>query len=381
LTDQPNPSTATPRLSFKKKFSFTLILMLVAALLALAISELYIRRTSKLGYVTPEILKNRSVQYVPSLFARHVFPQKDLVAYGGEGPTGSVFYHINEKGYRGHNFESNKPAGKTRIIFYGGSNVFDIWMPEDEDWPHKIESILNANGFPEVEVINAGIPGHASFDSVGRLWSEGHTFHPDYVVYCGAWNDMKKHFRFAEPLLRQMQPYPEDSDPRLNYQGRLDRFLSEHFQLFVRVRQKYYDWKLNADLEGEAVQRDGTFDFDVQEEALTQYKLNIQLFVDCAKDIGAVPVLMTEARLAVRANEDQLAGRSWDETLLTAYERVEQILTDVARDKNAVLVDASKELNGRREFFTDRVHLTERGSHELAGLVAHGMARLLKERK
>ena len=358
--------------------------MLVAALLTLSISELYVRRTSKLGYVTPEILKNRSVQYAPSLFARHVFPQKDLRAYGGEGPNGSIFYHINEKGYRGHNFDLNKPAGKIRIIFYGGSNVFDIWMPEDEDWPHRVERTLNENGFSQVEIINGGVPGHASFDCTGRLWSEGHIFRPDYVVYCGAWNDIKKHFRSAEPLLRQMHPYVEDSDPRLNYQGRLDRFLCEHSQLYVRVRQRYYDWKLNADLEGEVVQRDPTFDFDLQEEALRQYKLNVQLFVDCAKDVGAVPVLMTEARLAVRANgqssDAQPQNRSGDETLLTAYERIEQILRDVASDKNAVLVDSSKELNGRQEFFEDRVHLTERGSSEMARLIAQDMPRLLKER-
>ncbi len=216
MTDQSGASSAAPKLSFKKKISFTLILMLAAALLALAISELYVRRTSKLGYVTPEILKDRSVQYSPSLFARHVFPQKDLRAYGGEGLNGSIVYHINEKGYRGHNFEVNKPAGRVRIIFYGGSSVFDIWMPEDEDWPHKVERILNEDGFPQIEVINAGVPGHASFDCFGRLWSEGHIFRPDYVVFCGAWNDIKKHFRSAEPLLRQMHPFVEDSDPRLN---------------------------------------------------------------------------------------------------------------------------------------------------------------------
>src|SRR5207253_9399947 len=124
LTDQTGASSAASRLSFKKKILFTLILMLVAVLLALGIAEVYVRRTSKLGYVTPEILKDRSVQYVPSLFARHVFPQRELRAYGGEGPNGSLFYYINEKGYRGHNFELNKPAGKIRIIFYGGSNVF-----------------------------------------------------------------------------------------------------------------------------------------------------------------------------------------------------------------------------------------------------------------
>jgi len=382
LTDESAAPGRAAHLSFKKKFLFTLTLALVAALLALAIAELYVRRTSKLGYITPEILKNRSVQYIPSLFARHVFPQQDVLAYGAGGPNGSIFYHINERGYRGHNFELNKPAGKTRIIFYGGSNVFDIWMPENEDWPHKVESILNANGHPEVEIINAGIPGHASFDCTGRLWSEGHTFQPDFVVFCGAWNDIKKHFRFSEPLLRQMHPYAEDSDPRLNYQGRIDRFLCEHSQLFVRVRQRYYDWKLKADLEGEVVQREGTFDFELQEEALKQYKLNVQLFVDCAKDIGATPVLMTEARLVVRADENettdaQAKNRAADETLLTAYERIEQILRDVAKDKNAILLDSSRQLNGRREFFADRVHLTENGSHELAQVVAQDIAPLL----
>ena len=386
MTDQSGASGEASQLSFKKKISFTLILMLAAALLALAISELYVRRTSKLGYVTPEILKDRSVQYVPSLFVRHVFPQRELRAYGGDGPNGSLFYYINEKGYRGHNFELNKPAGKIRIIFYGGSNVFDIWMPEDEDWPHKVERILNENGFPQFEIINAGVPGHASFDCFGRLWSEGHTFRPDYVVFCGAWNDIKKHFRSGEPLLRQMHPYVEDSDPRINYQGRLDRFLCEHSQLFVRVRQKYYDWKVNADLEGEVVQRDPTFDFGLQEEALRQYKLNVQLFVDCARDVGAVPVLMTEARLAVPTDSNepsdaQRKGRSGDETLLTAYERIEQILRDVARDKDAILVDSSNGLNGRNEFFADRVHLTERGSSELARLVAQRIAGLLKKRE
>jgi hypothetical protein len=58
----------------------------------------------------------------------------------------------------------------------------------------------------------------------------------------------------------------------------------------------------------------------------------------------------------------------------------QQILRDVAGDKNAVFVDSSKGLNGKPEFFTDRVHLTERGSSELASLVAREMARLLKER-
>ncbi len=385
MSDQSGASSGAPPLSLKKKISFTVILMIVAGLAGLAISEFYVRRHSKLGYITPEILKDRSLHYEPSLITRYVFPRKAIRAYGGEGPNGSIFYRINKLGYRGHDFEPVKPDGKIRIMFYGGSHVFDIWMPEGQDWPHKVEQILNQTGFPQVEVINAGVPGYFSFELFGSLWSEGHVFSPDYVVFCCAWNDIKKRLDSGEPLIRQVHPQVADNDPRLNYQGSLDRFLCEHLQLYVLARQRYYDWKFNADLEGAEIVRDQKFDFDLDEDALKQYKLNVQLFVDCAKDIGAVPVLMDEARLAIRANKqtanaDPLPPGRAGETLLTGYERIEQILRDVAKDKNAVLFNSSTELNGRQEFFADRVHLTEKGSGELARLVAIEMTRLLQSK-
>jgi hypothetical protein len=376
-------------LSLKKRLFFTAIITLPVMLAAFAIAELYVRRTSKMGYVTPEILKSRSLQYIPSLFSTHVFPRKDLRAYGGEGKHGSIYYHINEKGYRGHDFELKKPPGAIRIIFYGGSHVFDIWESDEDDWPHQVERMLRSSGFPQVEVINAGIPGHASFDSFGRLWSEGHVFSPDYVVFCNAWNDMRKHFRSNEPLLRQVQPYIEDSDPRLNYRGGLDRILCEHSQLYCSLRQRYYDWKLRADPEGITPQRDAAVGAEIPEEALAQYKLNAELFVDCARNIGAVPILMMEARRIVRDARTQNAGggnssqtnpTSGSEAVLGAYENIEGTLRAVSKEKKTALIEDSQSLNGNYEFFVDHVHLTEEGSAQLARVVAQDLAALLKER-
>src|SRR5262249_52411425 len=148
-----------------------------------------------------------------------------------------------------------------------------------------------------------------------------------------------------EPLLRQIHPEAEDRDPRLNYQGSVDHFLSEHLQLYVRVRQAYYDWKYDADLEGQEIQRDQKFDFELSEEAIKQYRLNVQMFVDCARNIGAVPILMNEARLAVRPNAskntDPLPPGRAGETLIAGYERIEQILREVAEEKKAVLINSS----------------------------------------
>jgi len=241
-------------------------------------AEITIRIASKSEYITPEIVKSRSLQYSPALFARHVFPQKEVRAYAEWANSPEL--HINDMGYRGHSFSATKPDGVVRIIIYGGSAVFDPYAPEGGDWPHRVETILKQNGLPQVEVINAGIPGHASFDCLGRLFAEGHDFSPDYLVFSNAWNDIKT-FRSGQPLLRQLRPYQDQEDPRLNYQGRMDRFLCEHSQLYVRLRSRYYNWRLRTNFEGSVPAGDYVSDYN--QAALRQYRLNQQMFIDLAR--------------------------------------------------------------------------------------------------
>ena len=54
--------------------------------------------------------------------------------------------------------------------------------------------------------INAGIPGHSSAESVGRLFAEGHAFSPDFVLLYNTWNDLK-FFQLEETHLRLLRPY------------------------------------------------------------------------------------------------------------------------------------------------------------------------------
>jgi len=100
-------------------------------------------------------------------------------------------WEINEKGYRGHNFETKKPDGVIRIMVYGGSAAFDTMVSDGKDWPSQVEAKLRESGFPQVEVVNAGIMGHTSLESVARLFTEGFVFQPDYVVIYNGWNDIK----------------------------------------------------------------------------------------------------------------------------------------------------------------------------------------------
>ncbi len=359
-----------------KKRTFVLTLAVASAIVACLSAEGAVRLF--FGHYTPADLKAASLPYEATIFARHAFPRRQAKA---EGP-GGVTYLINSQGYRGPEFSSEKSSGVIRIMIYGGSSVFDIYMPEGADWPRRVEAELRQGGFPDVQVINAGVPSHASFDSLGRFFSEGHLLKPDYVVLYAAWNDIKL-FRSDEPLLRLLTPY--QGNPLVDYQGSLDRHLSEISQVYVRLRQRYYRQRIHFGKEGRLPE--GEITSYLSPRALAQFRLTVDTFVDLVRNASSTPILISEARLVTRTNSEAQRRRiRYALPLLThdalneAYVRTDEVLRRVAGGSGAAFIDAAKELSGRDDLFYDHVHLTQKGSAELASLVARGMEPLLRAR-
>ncbi len=364
--------------SLKKKLFFILILLLIAFFASLLLGELYIRLFKV--YLTPETVREKSIQYEPSLFARYVFPLKDQ----SFDHHNNVKIYINDKGHRGKEFTEKKSKGVTRIIIFGGSAVFDPKVPGEKDWPHRVENIFKNKGVNNVEVINAGIPGHASWDSFGRLFAEDHIYCPDYVILCNAWNDIKG-FSSKVNLLRSRKQSVNRVDPRKNYNGPIDQILCKSSQLYVRLRSRYYNRKFNIGFEG-AISK-GEYSNEITELALKQYRLNVEMFVDLARNIGAVPILMTQARLVTQKNTDKEKKRiCYDhqkrnhQSLCEAFRKIDEIIMSVAKSKEVFMIDASKSLTGKVAFFEDHVHLSDDGSYNLASFTAKYLSNLIKEK-
>jgi lysophospholipase L1-like esterase len=248
-----------------------------------------------------------------------------------------------------------------------------------------VESLLRSRGFPEVEVINAGIPNHASWDAVGRLLGEGHLFQPDYILLYAAWNDIK-YFRGTKPLLRAYAIGDVPFHPQLDYYGRLDRFLCESLQTYVRLRSRFLKWRKRSGLEGAIPEEEPPA--EVQDSAVAQYRLNIATFVDLTRNIGAHAVLMTQARLPTpESPEEQRAriGYHWvgmdHDTLVAAFAATDAALGAVAAEKGADLIDAARALSGQDELFGDHIHLSAEGSRRLAELTADRLAGLLQKER
>jgi hypothetical protein len=172
----------------------------------------------------------------------------------------------------------------------------------------------------------------------------------------------------------------------VTYQGLTDRLLCNSSQLYVRLRSRYYKWKHDVGIEG--AQGGGPLTDTITDEALQQYRLNLQLFVDTARNIGSEPILMLQARLvtddntaAERAKIGYRIPMLTHSALVAAFKQADRITREVAEEKQVPLIDASTVMTGRRGLFYDHVHTTEGGSQALAQLAAAALQPLLEARR
>jgi lysophospholipase L1-like esterase len=322
---------------------------------------------------TPQTLRQQYLQFDSSLFLRQIFPQKEQTV-----PGWGTEWHINERGYRGKSFDVKKKPGDTRIVFLGGSEVFDMNAIEGKDWPHLVEDKLKEMNQPNVEIINAGIPALATFDALGYLYSEIHTFEPDYVILYGSWNDIK-YFTLENTLLREYKP--RGTDYRFHYVGVIDSLLCEYSQIYVKTRNRYVLWQ-------QAYDQDQALLSEFDHKNVEQYSLLVKLFVDCARNMNASPILMNQARLVTRTSDAEAQKKiKYDlvrldhEALCKAFDACDQVIHDIGKEKKVNVIDVTPQLNGRTDLFIDQSHFNTEGAAIMSDLTAKALNSILIERQ
>ncbi len=304
----------------------------------------------------------------------------------------SIF--INANGYRGPTFSVRKPSGRFRIIVVGGSAVFDANAKDQIDsirntWPNKAETILHERGTQNIEVINAGIPGHSSANSLARFYTQLWMYEPDFVLIYHGWNDFK-FWRQLEispekPLMVRHALFDPTANPFTNYQNWADKLLSNS-RAYSAIRLRYYTRKENTGFEGRIPEPE-MLSSDFSEFGPDQFRLNMELIVSASEAIGAMPVLITQATLAANSNTESdkiRIGYRYQQLnhagIIKAYNRSYQILREIAARHDLPLIDAAAKMNGESEWFDDHVHLTTSGSSVLAKIIADEMANLVPAR-
>ena len=202
------------------------------------------------------------------------------------------------------------------------------------------------------------------------------------LIY-NAWNDLKTFSKLSRelPLLWLMKAYDPTSDPFLYPQGLLDEVLI-HSQVYVKIRNRYLVWKFAPGLEGAGPSGRAKSAYDPL--ALRQYELNLQLFVDACRNIGALPILVTQAsRLLIEDSTSDQTEIRYDYLELSpsaadrAMREANQVMRDVATEKQVALIDLGPQLS-RQELLEDHVHLNEAGRAAVSLAVADFLEELLE---
>lgn len=365
-------------------------LLLIASVVSISIAEIGVRLIFR--YNTPSTVNSSSIRYEPSLFSRHLMSGGQVVdldsGWGIRHPDSWAkrVVRINRHGLRGEEVSLEKPEGVERIVVMGGSAVFDLMATTGEDWPHLAQRDLRESGLTQVEVLNAGVPGHASFDSLGRLYSQIWVFEPDYVVLNNAWNDIKHFTRLSreQPLGQIYKPYVEDDDPFRTYTGTIDRILCKS-QLYVKIRTQYYLSKLKVGNEGILPHDD--LSQELSDIAKIQYENTVRTFVHAARVFGIEPILMTQPTLVhEESSESEKSKINYEfqgldhKTLVEAFDYCNSAVREIASEMNVILLDADSHLSGKSELFVDHVHTTNLGSVKLAELLAATLRKELEDR-
>ena len=99
----------------------------------------------------------------------------------------------NSAGYRGELVDIPKPEGVYRVLCLGGSSTHGTTPNTDADtWPARLQVHLNeqAQG-KRVEVLNFGVFGYSTFESLINLALRGIDYQPDLVLVYHTINDVR----------------------------------------------------------------------------------------------------------------------------------------------------------------------------------------------
>ena len=106
--------------------------------------------------------------------------------------------HHNGAGFRGDEITTPKPSGVYRIVCLGGSTTYSSAVDDPAAaYPAQLEAALTDAGHRDIEVINAGVPGYGTLETLINFELRVLDLEPDLIIVSHAVNDI--HARLVWP--------------------------------------------------------------------------------------------------------------------------------------------------------------------------------------
>lgn len=281
---------------------------------------------------------------------------------------------INSLGFRGPEITQPKPEGHLRIGFIGASTTYCAEVSSNKHvWTALVSRQLDEK-LPglKVDYINAGVPGYTTTQSLANLNSRVLPLDPDVLVIYHATNDVANETRAIaiERGVKRANLAAEESKMSkvsllwLLVEKNLAIKAAEHAEeselIEIEPEQLGYKFRDNLRTLVEDAYAGG-----VARVALVTFATHLRP--------GMSPEQVTKAMESARYYMPYLSPEDY----MSAFQRYNQIIREVAAETGALLIDDLKSIPGDPVHFHDSVHFTDAGSRAQADRVTRSLAAVL----
>jgi lysophospholipase L1-like esterase len=267
-----------------------------------------------------------------------------------------------------------KRAGSIRIVCLGGSTTYGHGLAAEEAWPAALEHTLRQGGIP-AEVINAGVPGHGSRQTLLRYRRDIVRLDADLVLVYEGWN---RTGALVDPA--GFIPYATPP-PNASWVKRISSFFARHsllLQSFVIRAQSRKQKAPAAQWSADPYQK--------------VFASDLKALVQDAQSHGQRPVLILYPAIYCagmsRAEAERFSTLLWDvqayrPEMLGELGRKHAALRQVAMSTGSLVIDGQEafaDVHGaeRRTLFLDGEHLSVAGCNKLAAALCERLTSLLR---
>jgi lysophospholipase L1-like esterase len=296
------------------------------------------------------------------------------------------FADHNAQGFRGAALATQKPAGVRRIACVGASTTYGLEVQAEEANPSQLGALLRKT-HGAWEVINAGVPGWLSSETLVDLELRVLPLQPDVVVILEGRNEL-----FPQAYNDFKPDYTHYRRPGFNYSvsnyGHKELFgWSRLAMLACTLRGERFGWSEKAEhpLYGGIVweHRPTTAEAarNLQDSSrMAPLQSNLESMIELCRARGILVVVCTMAFRSEKLAMDELQPDPQIAPILgQQVERNNELAREVAGRLGAQIVETAR-LAERPELFFDDCHMNAEGHRLFAQMVYDRLAPILDQR-
>jgi lysophospholipase L1-like esterase len=271
------------------------------------------------------------------------------------------------------------------IVFMGGSTTECLYVDPENRFAYLSSRMLEGKLGLKINGINAGRAGNNSMHSLVLLLGKVLPLQPDYVVLMEAINDigtLSKGTYWSETGSKRLIEVEKSSLDK-TIRVLTNAVLPYTSDLVTRA------WRpVKELLRGGAAQAAETEHSSVR--AGEEFEYALRSFVGITRAWGIKPVLMTQVHVSADSRAEQSSSFLAHEPLARAqldatdagslHDRFNEIIREVARDENVLLIDLARAEAWRYGDVYDGMHFTDQGSIKVAQVIASALGREISKR-